>query len=115
MQAQIFAVAIFLLMFIVIIINKLPRYIPALVGGALTILFVFLIMMKSPATVFHVLNFGQIRQSVFWVPGREPLESVGVNWQTIIFIGGMMVMVEGLRQGWLFPLALSLCRSNCEV
>jgi Na+/H+ antiporter NhaD/arsenite permease-like protein len=96
MQAQIFAVAIFLLMFIVIIINKLPRYIPALIGGALTILVVFLLIMKSPDTVLHVLNFGQIVQSAFWVPGHEPLESVGVNWQTIIFIGGMMVMVEGL-------------------
>jgi Na+/H+ antiporter NhaD/arsenite permease-like protein len=94
--AQIFAVAIFLLMFIIIIINKLPRYIPALIGGVLTILIVFLLIMKSPATVLDVLNFGQIAQAAFWIPGHEPLESVGVNWQTIIFIGGMMIMVEGL-------------------
>jgi len=96
MLAQIFAVVIFLVMFIVIIINKLPRYVPALVGGVLTILAVFLIIMKSPATVVHVLNFGQLGQAVFWVPGHKPFESVGVNWQTIIFIAGMMVMVEGL-------------------
>jgi Na+/H+ antiporter NhaD/arsenite permease-like protein len=96
MLAQIFAVVIFLLMFIVIIINRFPRYIPALVGGALTILIVFLILMKSPATIISVLNFGQIVQSAFWIPGHEPLESTGVNWQTIIFIAGMMVMVEGL-------------------
>jgi Na+/H+ antiporter NhaD/arsenite permease-like protein len=96
MLSQILAVIIFLVMFIVIIINKLPRYIPALIGGALTILIVFLLMMKSPATVLSTLNFGQIVQSAFWVPGHKPLESVGVNWQTIIFIGGMMIMVEGL-------------------
>ena len=96
MLAQIFAVVIFLLMFLIIIINKLPRYIPALVGGVLTILIVFLIIMKSPTTVFHVLNFGQMTKSAFWVPGRQSFQSVGVNWQTIIFIGGMMVMVEGL-------------------
>ncbi len=96
MQAQIFAVVIFLLMFIVIIINKLPRYIPALIGGALTIAVVFLLIMKSPATVLNVLNFGQMVQPTFWIPGHEPFESTGVNWQTIIFIGGMMVMVEGL-------------------
>ncbi len=96
MLAQIFAVAIFLSMFIVIIINKLPRYLPALVGGALSVIIVFLIIMRSPATVIHVLNFGQITQSTFWISGHKPLESVGVNWQTIIFVGGMMVMVEGL-------------------
>lgn len=94
--AQIFAVIIFLLMFAVIIVNKWPRYVPALAGGAFTILIVFLIIMKSPATIWKVLNFGQITQLAFWVPGHHPLESVGVNWQTIIFIGGMMVMVEGL-------------------
>jgi Na+/H+ antiporter NhaD/arsenite permease-like protein len=94
--SQLFAVTIFLLMFIVIIINKVPRYIPALIGGTLTIMVVFLMIMKSPATVLRVLNIGQIIQTAFWIPGHEPLESVGVNWQTIIFIGGMMIMVEGL-------------------
>jgi Na+/H+ antiporter NhaD/arsenite permease-like protein len=48
MLAQIVAVFIFLFMFIFIIFNKLPRHIPALAGGALTILIVFLIIMKSP-------------------------------------------------------------------
>jgi Na+/H+ antiporter NhaD/arsenite permease-like protein len=111
MLAQIFAVSIFLLMFIIIIINKLPRYIPALVGGALTVFIVFLIIMKSPATVVHVLNFGQLGQAAFWVPGHKPLESVGVNWQTIIFIGGMMVMVEGLgRAGFFRWLCLYVAR-----
>ena len=94
--AQIFSLIIFLLMFIVIILNKFPRYIPALIGGALTILIVFLLIMKSPVTAVNVLNFGQLGQSAFWVSGHEPLESIGVNWQTIIFIGGMMIMVEGL-------------------
>jgi Na+/H+ antiporter NhaD/arsenite permease-like protein len=94
--SQIFAVVIFLSMFIVIILNKVPRYVPALVGGGLTVVVVFLLIMKSPAAVLAVLNVGQIFQPEFWVPGHEPLESSGVNWQTIIFIGGMMVMVEGL-------------------
>ena len=94
--SQFFAVAIFLLMFIVIIMDKMPRYVPALVGGALTILVVFLIIMKSPAAVLRVLNLGQIFRPAFWFPGHKPLESVGVNWQTIIFIGGMMILVEGL-------------------
>ena len=94
--SQIFAVLIFFSMFIVIILNKVPRYIPALIGGGLTVVVVFLLIMKSPAAVIGVLNVGQIVQPEFWIPGHEPLESSGVNWQTIIFIGGMMVMVEGL-------------------
>jgi len=93
---QFFAVSIFLLMFIVIITNKWPRYIPALAGGALTIIVVFLAIMKSPATAVRALNVGQLIQPAFWAPGHKPLESVGVNWQTIIFIAGMMIMVEGL-------------------
>lgn len=48
--AQVCAVVIFLLMFAVIIINKFPRYVPALAGGALTIIIVFLIIMKSPGS-----------------------------------------------------------------
>ncbi len=94
--SQIFAILIFFSMFIVIILNKVPRYIPALAGGGLTIAVVFLLVMRSPAAVLGVLNVGQIVQPAFWIPGHEPLESSGVNWQTIIFIGGMMVMVEGL-------------------
>jgi Na+/H+ antiporter NhaD/arsenite permease-like protein len=94
--SQFAAVGIFLAMFVVIIANKVPRYIPALVGGGVTILVIFLLIMRNPATVLEVLNFGQVVQSAFWIPGHEPLESTGVNWQTIIFIGGMMIMVEGL-------------------
>jgi len=96
MLSQILAVFIFFAMFIVIILNKVPRYIPALIGGGLTIVVVFLLVMRSPSAVISVLNVGQIFQPAFWVPGHEALESSGVNWQTIIFIAGMMVMVEGL-------------------
>jgi Na+/H+ antiporter NhaD/arsenite permease-like protein len=96
--SQVSAVFIFMAMFIVIILNKFPRYIPALVGGGLTIVVVFLLVMRSPSAVSGVLNVGQIVRPEFWVPGHEPLESHGVNWQTIIFIFGMMVMVEGLGQ-----------------
>jgi Na+/H+ antiporter NhaD/arsenite permease-like protein len=94
--SQILAIVIFLLMFVVIILNKVPATFPALVGGGLTVAVVFLLIMKSPAAVAGVLNVGQVFQPAFWYPGHEPLESTGVNWQTIIFIGGMMVMVEGL-------------------
>lgn len=94
--SQILATAIFLVMFIAIIIGKVHRFIPALIGAAFTVIIVFLIIMKSPEAVFSVLNLEQLGQFRFWIPGQEHIESHGVNWQTIIFIGGMMTMVEGL-------------------
>src|SRR4030043_285622 len=94
--SQIAALAIFIIMFIVITTGKVPRYIPALIGGALTILIVFLLILKEPDAVISVLNFGQIGTKSFWYPGHSAEVSHGVNWQTIIFIGGMMLMVEGL-------------------
>jgi Na+/H+ antiporter NhaD/arsenite permease-like protein len=96
--SQILAIAIFVLMFLAIIIGKVHRFIPALVGAGLTLVVVFLITMQSPDSISHVMNLGQLGQLNFWVPGQEHIESYGINWQTIIFIGGMMVMVEGLGE-----------------
>lgn len=94
--SQILAIAIFIGMFIAIIMGKVHRYIPALIGAALTIVVVFFIILKNPGMALHVLNLGQLGQFSFWIPGHEHIESYGVNWQTIIFIAGMMTMVEGL-------------------
>lgn len=100
--SQILAIVIFAIMFIVIVSGKVHRYIPALVGAALVIIVVFIGVMKSPEAVFSVLNLEQLGQFRFWVPGHEQIESHGVNWQTIIFIGGMMVMVEGMAEAGFF-------------
>ena len=94
--SQILAITVFVVMFIAIIFGKVHRYIPALISAALTIIVVLLITLKSPDMVLHVLNLEQLGQFRFWVPGHEGIISHGVNWQTIIFIGGMMTMVEGL-------------------
>src|SRR3990170_6843121 len=100
--SQSLAAAIFLVMFIAIIVGKVHRYIPALIGAALTIVIVFLLAEKSAGMAYNVLNLEQLGQYKFWIPGHEPLESHGVNWQTIIFIGGMMAMVEGLGETGFF-------------
>ncbi len=96
--AQVLAVIIFAVMFIAVITDKWHRYIPALVGAGLVLLVVFVIILRSPESVTNILNLGQIGQGQFWVPGEQHIDSQGVNWQTIIFIGGMMVMVEGLGE-----------------
>ena len=100
--SQILAIAIFAVMFVVIVSGKIHRYIPALVGGTLVIIIVFLSVMKSPEAVLSVLNLEQLGQFRFWVPGQQHVESHGVNWQTIIFIGGMMIMVEGMAEAGFF-------------
>ena len=109
--SQILAVAIFVVMFIAIVIGKMHRYIPAVIGATLVIVGVFLIVMRSPEAIQNVLNLGQLTQFRFWVPGEQHIESHGVNWQTIVFIGGMMVMVEGLGAvGFFRWLCLSLAK-----
>ncbi len=100
--SQIAALVIFVVMFIAIVVGKVHRFIPALIGAALTIIVVFLIILKSPPAISSVLNLAQLGQFRFWVPGQEHIESYGVNWQTIIFIGGMMVMVEGMAEAGFF-------------
>jgi Na+/H+ antiporter NhaD/arsenite permease-like protein len=94
--AQIVAIAIFIGMFIAIIIGKIHRFIPALIGAGLVCFVVFFGILHSPITAYNVLNLEELGQLQFWIPGHERIESRGVNWQTIIFIGGMMTMVEGL-------------------
>jgi Na+/H+ antiporter NhaD/arsenite permease-like protein len=96
--SQILAITIFIAMFVAIIVGRVHRFIPALIGAALTLVVVFLLVMKSPGTAYSVLNLEQLGQLAFWVPGQEGVVSHGVNWQTIIFIGGMMIMVEGLGE-----------------
>ncbi|MFC2021204.1 SLC13 family permease [Chloroflexota bacterium] len=100
--SQILAIVIFVIMFIAIVSGKIHRYIPALLGAALVIIVVFIAIMKSPEAVYSVLNLGQLVEYTFWVPGGEHIESQGVNWQTIIFIGGMMIMVEGMAEAGFF-------------
>jgi len=93
---QILAIAIFIGVLVSIILGKLRRYVSALIGAALIFIVVFTIVLKSPGMALDVLNMEQIGQFSFWIPGQERIVSYGVNWQTIIFIAGMMTMVEGL-------------------
>jgi Na+/H+ antiporter NhaD/arsenite permease-like protein len=109
--SQILALTIFVLLFAAIIIGKIHRYIPAVIAALLTLVVVFLFVMKSPDTVIQVLNLGQIGHLNFWIPGQEHLETRGVNWQTIIFIGGMMAMVESMGEVGFFDwLCLSVAK-----
>jgi len=95
--SQIAALAIFAGVFISLITGKVHRYIPALIGAALTLLVVFVGIERNPQAAIGALNLAELGRSTFWVGDYQPTIHYGVNWQTILFIGGMMVLVEGLR------------------
>lgn len=115
--AQLLAIIIFLAMFAVIIRGRVHRFIPALVGAALTLIIVFLVVQRQPELVARTLNLGQLVRLDFWLPRGAEIESHGVSWQTMVFIIGMMVMVEGLgRSGFFRWLCLYLARLvRCRV
>lgn len=91
------ALAIFLAMFVFIILEKFERHVITLFCGLLTLIFVFGIGMRSGNAIMNTLNFKEIVTLDFWYHTGEAAEaSSGINWATIIFIAGMMVMVEGM-------------------
>lgn len=97
MVAEILAVAIFFVMFFFIVTEKFPRHLVTLVCGAVVLVAVFGVCMRSPQAIFHTLNFHSIFTPEFWrVSGEAAESSGGINWATILFIAGMMVMVEGM-------------------
>ena len=97
MAAQILAVVIFLVMFLLIVTEKLERHIVTLLCGLLTLVLVFGVCMHSTSAIINTLNFKEIFTAQFWYTTQESAEaSSGINWATIIFIAGMMIMVEGM-------------------
>lgn len=102
-MAQIIATVIFLVMFLLIISEKLERHIVTLLSGLLTLVLVFGICMHSMSAVINTLNFKEIGTLTFWYQAGEAAEtSSGINWATIIFIAGMMIMVEGMGNAGFF-------------
>ncbi len=103
MVSQIFAIVIFVLMFALIIMDKIPRYWVTLGCGLATIIIVFAICMRSPNAIIETLNIKSIFTTEFWhTSGKGSESSSGINWATIIFIAGMMVMVEGMAKAGFF-------------
>lgn len=114
--AQLFAVIIFLTMFILIITEKFERQWVTLVCGALTLFFVFGIgfgfSSKSVLAITETLNLKDVFSLGFWYTKNAHLSSKGIDWATIFFIAGMMVMVEGMaRVGFFRWLCMRLAKA----
>ena len=110
--AQILSVLIFVVMFTLIILEKFERHHITLVCGLLTLVFVFGIGMHSFEAVKETLSIHSMFVKGFWLATDGSHEtSTGINWATIIFIVGMMIMVEGMgRVGFFRWLCMRLAK-----
>jgi len=100
-SAQIFAVIIFVAMFVMIVMDKIERHFVTLGSGVLTLIVVFGICMRDGKAIWNTLALKGFVTKDFWYQVTES-ESKGINWATIIFIAGMMVMVEGMAKAGFF-------------
>ena len=110
MLAQVIAICIFLGMFLLIILDQFERHVITLASGALVLILVFGVCMHSPAAIWEALNLRSFFTAGFWYGAGEE-STAGINWSTILFIAGMMIMVEGLGKAGFFRwLCLSLAK-----
>ena len=101
--AQILSVVIFLAMFILMVTEKIERHFVTLGCAVLTALLVFGLGLHSADAIMNTLNIKTILTKSFWYSaGDVPENSEGINWATIFFIAGMMVMVEGMAASGFF-------------
>lgn len=101
--AQVLAVIIFVAMFLLIVMDKIERQNITLGCGLLTLVLVFGIAMHSVEAIMDTLNVRSIFTIGFWyAAGKAEESSAGINWATIIFIAGMMIMVEGMAKAGFF-------------
>lgn len=112
MIAQIAAAAIFVIMFGLIVLDKIERHVVTLLCGAATLVVVFGICMRSTKAILNTLNLGSVLKLDFWYHvGPAADSSSGINWATIIFIAGMMIMVEGMaRVGFFRWLCMAIAK-----
>lgn len=102
MLAQIIAVVIFVAMFLLIVMDKIERHIVTLGCGLLTLVLAFGVGLHSMKAVLDTLNVRSVFTVSFWYAVGAEESTKGINWSTILFIFGMMVMVEGMAKAGFF-------------
>ncbi|MFR5632714.1 MAG: SLC13 family permease [Monoglobales bacterium] len=101
--AQFLAITIFGIMFLLVISDKIERHYVTLGCGGATLIAVFGFALHSKETIWETLNLEAFFQKEFWyVAENEMVSASGINWATIIFIFGMMIMVEGMAKAGFF-------------
>ncbi len=99
MIAQLSVIVIFLVMFTFMVTEHFEKHHITLVCGVATLAITFGIIMQDGDAIIHILNLRSIFTLHFWyTAGEVSSSSAGINWETIIFLAGMMVMVEGMAR-----------------
>ena len=103
MLAEIMAIVIFVAMFALIVWDKFPKHLVTLGCGVLTSIFVFGVGMHDRQAFINTLALRGIFKQQFWyAAGEHTQQTSGINWATIIFLWGMMIMVEGMAEAGFF-------------
>ncbi len=102
MTAQIVASVIFIAMFALVVSEKIERHYVTLGCAGLTLVVVFGLCMHSMDAAMEALSLNSILRVDFWYQVGEATTSTGINWETIFFIAGMMIMVEGMADSGFF-------------
>ena len=101
--AQILAVVIFLLMFGLIVSEKIERHYISMGCGLVMLVVVFGICMHDGGAIWETLSLESFVTPSFWyLSGAGESASTGINWATILFVAGMMLMVEGMGRAGFF-------------
>ena len=101
--AQILAVVIFLLMFGLIVSEKIERHYISMGCGLVMLVVVFGLCMHDGSAIWETLSLESFVTPSFWyLSGASESASTGINWATILFVAGMMLMVEGMGRAGFF-------------
>ncbi len=101
--AQILAVILFLLMFGLIVSEKIERHYISMGCGLLMLVVVFGLCMHDGSAIWETLSLESFITPSFWyLSGSSESASTGINWATILFVAGMMLMVEGMGRAGFF-------------
>ena len=103
MLSQILALIIAIVLFSALLQGKYPRYLLTLAAGGAMVLVVLLGTMGSPAAALEALSVDSFVKPQFWFAHGGVTEfNVGINWSTILFLAGMMIMVEAMSEAGFF-------------
>lgn len=96
--SQIAAIAIFVIMLLLLIFEKSERHKITMVCGAITLVLVFIICLGEWETVWEILGLETFFETGFWYSSGRVETAVGINWETVCFIAGMLIMIEGVAE-----------------
>lgn len=94
MLSKTLALAIAIVLFVELLRDKRPRYLVSLCAGCWMLV---LLLLTHPPAVLEALSLHSFLTPRFWFAHGGVTElNVGINWSTMFFLAGMMVLVEGM-------------------